>query len=99
MDVSNAVGSLLLTLKKPDIAEGFLYSAVKLSNWTDAQSIANLAECIRTTGDINLAKKVALKGMDSMGNKDSSGLIPYIEGTFKLDKQLELLEACQPLLL
>jgi hypothetical protein len=22
-----------------------------------------------------------------MGNKDSSGLIPYIEGTFKLDKQ------------
>ena len=63
------LGAVLLTVNQARMAEDVLFTAVKLSKWTDIISISNLAECLRLTGDLDLSEKVALKGL----NVTSSG--------------------------
>jgi tetratricopeptide (TPR) repeat protein len=58
----NAVlGAVLLALKQYTLAEGFLYSAVKLSNWTDTASVANLAASFRDNNQSELSLKTLVK--------------------------------------
>jgi tetratricopeptide (TPR) repeat protein len=87
IDANLALGSILLSLKKSDMAEGFLYTAVKLSNWLEPAAVANLAEALRLNGDLDLAEQVLQKGLTALRQKDSSGLLPYALGILHTAKK------------
>ena len=87
VEANSLIGSCYLLLNKPDLAEGFLYAAVMLSEWKDAVSIANLAESLRLNNDPNLAVQVAMKGYENLGQKDDSGLIQYVLGASYRDQK------------
>ena len=70
------LGTSLLALRKAEMAEGFLFKAATLSNWTSPNAIANLAESLRLTGEYTLAAQVAQRGIENV--KDS----PEISGMF-----------------
>lgn len=84
---NSLIGSCYLVLNRPDLAEQFLYSAVHLSKWTDAVSVANLAESLRLNNDSALAIQVAIKGYEALGKKDESGLIEYVLGASYADQK------------
>jgi tetratricopeptide (TPR) repeat protein len=84
--INVAVGLLFLNpLQRSDLAENFLYTAVRLSNWTDINAISNLATCLRLNNDTELGEKVALKGLDNLKGKDESGTISNALGFIKAD--------------
>lgn len=87
LEANSLLGSCYLLLGRPELAEGFLYSAVRLSKWVDPVSIANLAEALRMNGDLNLAVQVAMKGYESLGRKDESGMVEYILGACYLEQK------------
>jgi uncharacterized protein HemY len=77
-------------MKEPNLAEGFLFTAVKQSEWQDLVSVNNLAECLRVKGDmisIDLAEKTALKGVSVDKTKDPTGLLTYTLANIYLSKQ------------
>jgi len=71
-EYNSLLGALLLELKQYSIAEGFLYTAVQLSNWTDVNSVVNLAELLKKTGEIELAQKAIVKCRDIIRSKDGT---------------------------
>jgi tetratricopeptide (TPR) repeat protein len=77
------LGAVLLSLKRPTESLGFLHTAVRVSNWTDTTSVANLAEALRLTGDLELAEQTAVKGLFVMGEAgtDPNGLLAYTMGS------------------
>lgn len=79
---NKVLGSALLALRKPDLAESYLFKAVQLSNWTDASLVANLAESLQLNGDFDLALRVLERGYLSMNQTDTTGQIPYEFGVF-----------------
>ena len=83
LEINYAVGTLLLSLNKFELAEGFLYHAVKISRWKNAPAVANLAQCLLMDGSVDFAEKVSKKGLHALGNKDESGDISYIMGLIK----------------
>lgn len=72
-------GGVLLSLGQYDLAETMLYSASRLSNWSDFKSIANLASTLRVKGDNDLALKTLLKALQqsrqSEGDSDVNGVL------------------------
>ena len=89
VEANAIIGACLMADSSPDLAEGFLYTAVRLSNWTDIISVGNLVECLRLNDDSDLAIQVAMRGLSSFENSiDPSGMIGYILGNIyaaKLD--------------
>ena len=80
-------GTSLLALRKSEEAQGFLYKAVVVSNWTEHNGIANLAEALRLTGDFDLAMKVAQKGISQFDNTDPAGMLSFTLGSIFFNKQ------------
>lgn len=80
-EVNMILGNSLLTTGRPDLAEAYLHSAVKLSNWTDPISVSSLAQAIQLNGDFELASKVISKGFASMNESDSSGMLSLAFGS------------------
>lgn len=72
IDANRLLGATLLYIEKPALAEVFLYNAVRNSNWTDFSSIANLAECLRQSDDNQLAKEIAVQGLELMKDHKES---------------------------
>jgi len=73
--VNSLLGVTLVAANQLRDAEDFLYVAVKLSNWTDAVAVANLAECLRLQGGENnlaLAEQVATQGLAQLLKSSSS---------------------------
>eukprot|EP00981_Chlorochromonas_danica_P005299 scaffold1058_cov155-Ochromonas_danica.AAC.44 len=58
------VGAILLGLNQTDVAESLLHSAVSLSNFKDYRSVANLGIALRQRGELGLALRVLLKGLE-----------------------------------
>lgn len=58
------VGAILLSLNQTDVAESLLHSAVSLSNFKDYRSVANLGIALRQRGELGLALRVLLKGLE-----------------------------------
>jgi Flp pilus assembly protein TadD len=77
LEANRLVGNTLLVLRKPDLAESYLFKAVQLSNWTDASLVSNLAESLRLNGDIDLALRVLERGYLSINQTDPTGRIPF----------------------
>lgn len=71
-ECNSLLGALLLELKQYSIAEGFLYTAVQLSNWTDVSSVVNLAELLKKNGEIELAQKAIVKCREIIRSKDGT---------------------------
>jgi len=67
-ECNSLVGALLVGLGQYSMAEGFLYSAVQTSNWTDAAAAANLALSLKESGDIELSTKTLLKCHGALSN-------------------------------
>jgi tetratricopeptide (TPR) repeat protein len=77
------VGASLLALGKNQYAEGFLYIAIQLSDWSDAIAIGNLAESFIQANDIDLAEKVSYQGLSHFKNineTDTTGFLAYSLG-------------------
>lgn len=90
LEANGLLGATFLALKSPDLAEGFLYSAVRISQWKDITSISNLAESLRLNKDLELAEKVAQKALqaDNGGEKgDETGVLCYVLGAIHQDKK------------
>jgi tetratricopeptide (TPR) repeat protein len=74
------VGATLLALGKNQYAEGFLYIAIQLSDWSDAIAIGNLAESLIQSNNIDLAEKVSYQGLTNFKNIneiDTTGFLSY----------------------
>ena len=87
IDANIAVGFLLMNIQKPELAENFLYTAVRMSNWTNAGAVANLAECLRQNNDSELGEKVAMKGLNALGNNDETGMIAQSLGVINVERK------------
>jgi tetratricopeptide (TPR) repeat protein len=87
VQANSLLGAVFLVMKEPNLAEGFLFTAVKQSEWQDLVSVNNLAECLRVKGDIDLAEKTALKGVSVDKTKDPTGLLTYTLANIYLSKQ------------
>lgn len=87
IEASNLIGACFLAQNRPDLAEGFLFTAVRLSNWTDFIAVANLAECVRVNKDYLLAEKIALKGLQMSGNADPTGTFSFVLGVVQVSKE------------
>ena len=77
------VGASLLALGKNQFAEGFLYIAIQMSDWSDAVAIGNLAESLIQANDIDLAEKVSYQGLShykSINETDKTGFLAYSLG-------------------
>jgi tetratricopeptide (TPR) repeat protein len=55
--------TLINKMKRPDLAESFLYRAVTASEWKDVASISNLALCLLRNSAFDLAAQVSKEGM------------------------------------
>lgn len=75
-DIYYLLGSVLMFQNKYESAGELLYEAVRLSNWTDIAMICNLAESLRNTKDLELAKGIIAKGLEAH-KSDSAGLLSY----------------------
>lgn len=86
------LGALLLGLQQPRVAEEVLYAAVKLSNWTDAISIANLAEAVRLNNDTEVAMRIAFAGLRSLNEShhdfSQASILRYTIGRIYEDKNI-----------
>jgi tetratricopeptide (TPR) repeat protein len=78
------LGAVLISVQQPRVAEEVLYAAVKLSNWTDIISIANLAEAVRLNDDLDTAIQIAFTGLrilnDSREGNAEASLLRYTIG-------------------
>lgn len=90
------VGTTLLNeLKRPDLAESFLYKAVSTSKFRNLIAISNLSLSLIKNNDIELASKVAMEGLrvnsdnkgqyDEMTTQDVLGQIMGLINTEKKD--------------
>ena len=91
------IGASLMALNRPKLAEGFLYQAVIMSNFTDITSMGNLVEVLRLAEKENvnqdeetvrLAEKFGLYCMNSLKQAnvtDNTGLIAYSLGSMYID--------------
>ena len=87
IEANSLAGATLMALNEYTSAEALLYSAVKLSAWSDYLSMANLAECLRINGDLEMAEKVAFKALKSpAADRDPSGILAYTLGNLFLSK-------------
>lgn len=80
---NSLVGASLLALGMHENAEGFLYVAVQLSEWSDAIAIGNLAQALLKSNDIDLAEKILYQGITTLKNNketDTSGFLAYSLG-------------------
>ena len=87
LECNRLIGSVLLAVQQQDLAEQFLYIAIKLSNWTDVSSLSNLAESMRARGDYELAIKIAAKGLHAVNQSDPTGLLSNSLGLSYLSLQ------------
>lgn len=85
LEANSLIGACYLALSRPDLSEGFLYTAVSLSKWSDIVSVANLAESLRLNKDLVLASQVAVKGFNGAEAKDKSGHLQYVLGSIYHD--------------
>jgi tetratricopeptide (TPR) repeat protein len=74
-ECNSLLGALLLSNEQNTMADGFLYTAAALSNWTDTVSIVNLAESLKQKNDSELSLKVLFKGLKAVNSSDPSGLL------------------------
>ena len=84
------VGASLLALGLNQQAEGFLYVAVQISDWSDTIAISNLAEALIQSNDIDLAEKISYQGLTTLKNNneaDTTGLLSYSLGNINRIKQ------------
>jgi len=83
-------GASLLALGLNQQAEGFLYVAVQISDWSDTVAISNLAEALIQSNDIDLAEKISYQGLTTLKNNneaDTTGLLSYSLGNINRIKQ------------
>lgn len=71
-ECNSLLGAVLLGMKQSNLAEGFLYSAIQLSDWTDVVAIVNLAQSIGSNGEAELALKVLTKGLEKNKTKNKN---------------------------
>jgi len=76
-ECNSLVGALLLGLGQYSMAEGFLYSAVQISNWTDAAAAANLALSLKQAGDAELSSKTLWKCHGALYNSTTASNESY----------------------
>lgn len=74
-ECNSLLGGVLMTVQQETLAEEFLYSAVQLSNWTDAISVANLAESLRQNDKGDLGLKVLIRGFNAINSTDKTGVL------------------------
>ena len=87
IDANIAVGFLLMNIRKPELAENFLFTAVRMSEWKNAGAVAYLAECLRLNDDSDLGEKVAMRGLQALNNNDESGAIAEALGNIKVERK------------
>ena len=83
------VGASLLALGLNQYAEGFLYVAITISEWSDTIAIGNLVESLLQGNDINLAEKVSYQGLSTLKNNnetDTTGFLAYSLGNINKAK-------------
>lgn len=78
-DINTVMGSILSSVGQFELAEGFLFSAVQLSNWTYIPAVASLADTLRLDNEPVLAEQVASKGL-SAGGVDGKELLQAAMG-------------------
>jgi len=79
LEANQLLGSALLRIGRPDLAESALFASIHLSNWTDSIAIAELVESLVTNGDLALAEQVGLVGLQRA--EDSTGILAFAVGT------------------
>jgi tetratricopeptide (TPR) repeat protein len=87
VEANGALGAVFLVVQEPKLAESFLYTAVKESGWKDLVFVSNLAECLRLSGELELAEKTAVKGLSSDASKDITGLLTHTLANIYLSKE------------
>lgn len=80
------LGTCFLAIDRPDLAESFLYTAVRVSNYTDIASISNLAESLRLNGDANLAIEVLERSIQKQEGP-STGMLEFVMGESYASKE------------
>jgi tetratricopeptide (TPR) repeat protein len=80
------LGTCFLAIDRPDLAESFLYTAVRVSNYTDVASISNLAESLRLNGDANLAIEVLERSIKKQEGP-STGMLEFVMGESYASKE------------
>lgn len=63
IEANKLLGASLLAINKPDVADVFLYKAVKLTAWTDVAAVSNLVESLRLNKDYELGLHAAAYGL------------------------------------
>lgn len=79
-EVNALVGAILLSVQKFQLAEQFLYSAVNSSQWRNTGAVSNLAQVFMHTDAVPLAVKTLLRGMEAIGNDDTTGTLSLCFG-------------------
>ena len=79
-DVNAAMGQILSSVQQYDLAQGFLFAAVQLSNWTYAPAVASLADTLRLDNEPALAEQVAAKGLTVVTEADGKALLQAAMG-------------------
>ena len=89
-EANRLLGSVLLSLQRYKMAESLLYTAVKVSNWSDLNSIGNLAECLRLSNELDLALKVASRGINielkNEYERGEHGFLRFVLGSIYFNK-------------
>ena len=80
------LGTSFLAIERADLAESFLYTAVRMSNFSDVAAICNLAESLRLNGDLDLAIEVLQKSI-SKQQGGSAGILEFQMGEMLSGKQ------------
>lgn len=81
------MGTSFLALDRADLAESFLFTAVRKSNYSDIASITNLAESLRLNGDSDLALEV-LQTSYSLHKNTTKGMLEFEMGEVLSSKQM-----------
>ena len=80
------LGSCFLALERPDLAENFLYTAVRVSNYTDEAAVSNLVQSLRLRGALDLATDVLQKSL-SKQESVSTGILEFAMGEVLSSRQ------------
>jgi hypothetical protein len=72
------IGTTLLNqLRRPDLAESFLYRAVTTSKWKDLIGISSLALALLQNKDPELSIRVCMEGLRQNSNDEEGAVITY----------------------
>lgn len=74
-ETCSLLGGLLLGIEEHGLAGDLLYTAIRLSNWTDSVSVVNFAESLRHREDYDLGLKVLYRGLQALNNTDDTGIL------------------------